>query len=96
MHYSEIGQPVETASTSNSPYYDLVPRDPVENLKWRIRCRERAMVDKRFRDVLWQACMQDACFWMAFACIGKGTRVVTDRGPIPIQDVTANDLVWVS
>lgn len=75
-------------------YFDLAPKDPIENLQWRIRCRERAIVDKKFRDVLYQACMQDLSFWMAFACIGKGTRVVTDRGPIPIQDVTANDLVW--
>ena len=57
-----------------SPYYDLVPKDPVENLKWRIRCRERAMVDKKFRDVLWQACMEDLCFWMAFACWGYDPR----------------------
>lgn len=72
----------------------MVPRDPIENLRWRIRCRERAIVDRRFRDVLHQACMQDLCFWMAFACIGENTRVVTNRGPVPIQDVTANDLVW--
>lgn len=57
-----------------SPYYDLVPKDPVENLKWRIRCRERAMVDKKFRDVLWQACMEDVCFWMAAFCWGYDPR----------------------
>ena len=57
-----------------SLYYDLVPRDPVENLQWRIRCRERAIVDKRFRDVLWQACMEDLSFWMAFACWGYDPR----------------------
>lgn len=57
-----------------SLYYDLVPRDPIENLQWRIRCRERAMVDKRFRDILWQACMDDVCFWMAFACWGYDPR----------------------
>ncbi len=74
VHYSKIGQPVETASTSNSPYYDLVPRDPVENLKWRIRCRERAMVDKKFRDVLWQAAMEDLCFFMAAFCWGYDPR----------------------
>lgn len=57
-----------------SPFYDLVPRDPVENLQWRIRCRERAIVDKKFRDVLWQACMEDLSFWMAFACWGYDPR----------------------
>lgn len=57
-----------------SPYYDLVPRDPVENLRWRIRCRERALTDKKFRNVLYQACMEDLNFWMAFACWGYDPR----------------------
>jgi len=51
-----------------SSYYDLYPKDPVENLKWRIRCRERALVDLRFRAALYQACMEDVLFFMAFAC----------------------------
>lgn len=51
-----------------TPYYDLYPKDPVENLKWRIRCRERALVDLRFRAALVQACMEDVLFFMAFAC----------------------------
>ena len=59
---------------SKSPFYDLVPRDPVANLRWRIRCRERAIVDKRFRDALYEACMSDLCFWMAFACWGYDPR----------------------
>ena len=74
--------------------YDLVPKDPIENLKWRIRCRERAIVDKHFRNAFWTACMEDVCFFMAAACIGKGTRVVTQRGPVPIENVTQFDLVW--
>ena len=51
----------------SSPYYDLVPKSPVENLRWRIRCRERALSDTEFRDVLWQACMEDVLFFCAFA-----------------------------
>lgn len=51
-----------------SLYYDLYPKEPVENLKWRIRCRERALVDLQFRAALVQACMEDVLFWMAFAC----------------------------
>ena len=51
-----------------SRYYDLYPKDPVENLKWRLRCRERALVDLRFRAALYQACMEDVLFFMAFAC----------------------------
>lgn len=59
---------------NSSPYYDLVPKDPIENLNWRIKCRERAIADKKFRDVLYQACMEDVCFWMAFACWGYDPR----------------------
>lgn len=57
-----------------SIFFDLVPKDPVKNLRWRIRCRERALTDKRFRDLLYQACMDDLCFWMAFACWGYDPR----------------------
>ena len=49
-----------------SPFYDLAPRDPIENLRWRIRCRERALKDKEFEDVLHQACMSDVLFFCAF------------------------------
>ena len=50
-----------------TPFYDLYPKDPAENLRWRIRCRERALKDKRFRLALIDACMLDPLFWMAFA-----------------------------
>ena len=50
-----------------SPFYDLAPKSPVANLKWRIRCRERAMKDKEFQDVLFQACMEDVLFFCAFS-----------------------------
>jgi len=48
-------------------YYDLVPKEPIANLRWRIRCRERALEDTRFRDALYQACMDDVLFFCAFA-----------------------------
>jgi len=54
-------------SMSKSPFYDLVPKGAVANLQWRIRCRERAIVDRRFRDALYQACMEDVLFFCAFA-----------------------------
>jgi hypothetical protein len=65
-----------------APYYHhklpdgryLVPRDPIANVKWRIACRERALEDIEFRDALWQACMDDVLFFMAFACWGYDPR----------------------
>lgn len=46
-------------------FYDLVPKDPVENLEWRIRCRERALVDEEFCQALMQAGELDPLFFMA-------------------------------
>ena len=43
------------------------PKDAGENLRWRARCRERALTDEHFRHGLWDACMEDVLFWMAFA-----------------------------
>lgn len=48
-----------------SVFYDLVPKDPVANLEWRIRCRERALVDMEFRNALWTAACEDPLFFMA-------------------------------
>jgi hypothetical protein len=76
--------------TSTSPYFNyklpdgrwLVPRDPIENMKWRIRCRERALVDRRFRDALWQACMDDVLFFCAFALWVDEPRALVKRKPM--------------
>jgi hypothetical protein len=50
-----------------TPFIDLVPKDPVKNLQWRIRCRERALVDVEFREALIDACELDVLFWFNFA-----------------------------
>lgn len=87
----------QTIDTSKAPYYYgktpdgrwLVPRDPIENVKWRIRCRERALVDKRFQDALWQMCMDDLLAFMAFCCWGYDPRArvkVTPFIPHPHQE----------
>ena len=51
-----------------TPFYNEYPQEPKANLRWRIRCYERAMEDLRFRHALWDACMEDVLFFMAFAC----------------------------
>ncbi len=52
---------------SITPFYDYYPKDPAENLRWRIRCRERALTDIPFRNILYDACMIDPLFFMGFA-----------------------------
>ena len=39
------------------------PKDPEKNVEWRIRCREHARADKRFREAFYQACMDDVLFF---------------------------------
>lgn len=41
----------------------LYPKDTIANVDWRIRCRERGLRDKRFREAFFQACMDDPLFW---------------------------------
>ncbi len=48
-----------------SLFYDLYPKDPIENLRWRIRCRERALEDEEFRAAFLQAAMDDPLFFFA-------------------------------
>lgn len=67
-----------------SPYYDLVPKDPIENIKWRIRCRERALVDEEFRNVLMQAGEEDPLFFMAaFLWVNEPRARIKTRPFIP-------------
>jgi hypothetical protein len=39
------------------------PKDPEANVRWRSKCREKAIADKGFRDAFWQACMDDPLFF---------------------------------
>jgi hypothetical protein len=39
------------------------PKEPLANVDWRIRCRDRAIADKGFREAFWQACMDDPLFF---------------------------------
>jgi hypothetical protein len=78
-----------------SPFYDLVPKDMIENLKWRIRCRERALTDIQFRNAFWQACMEDVCFFMSAVCYGYDPRAkhkIVPFIPYPHQEYVFNKL----
>ena len=51
-----------------SPYYDLAPTTPAENLEWRANLREAAITDRQLQAVLRQACQEDVLFFLVFAC----------------------------
>lgn len=90
--------------TDPTPYFNykmpdgryLVPRDPIENRKWRIYCRERALVDKKFRDGLWQACMEDVCFFLAFACYGYDPRAKKGQMIAPFIPYPHQEAVFIA
>lgn len=44
---------------------DLVPDKPVENVRWRFDCRERAIRDQGFLEAFRQACYEDVLFFFA-------------------------------
>jgi hypothetical protein len=69
-----------------SSFYNLVPKDPIENVKWRIRCRNRAITDKTFRDALWQACMDDVLFWFNSVCWVHEPRAKVKTKPFCLWD----------
>tara|TARA_Y100000593_G_scaffold12687_1_gene23465 strand:- start:7055 stop:8989 length:1935 start_codon:yes stop_codon:yes gene_type:complete len=73
----------------SSPLHKYYPKDPAENIRWRIACRKRALHDIEFRDALYDACMHDVLFWMAFACWSYDPRSrvkVTPFIPWPHQE----------
>ena len=46
-----------------TPFIGRVPKDPVENLRWRRKMRELALYDLQLREALRDAAMQDVLFW---------------------------------
>lgn len=56
--------------SSAAPYIDLVPKDPIENLKWRERWRKAAMTDRSLQKDFKQAAFEDPLlFFNAFAWV---------------------------
>jgi phage terminase large subunit len=49
-------------------HYLTVPRDLVENVKYRIRLREQCAADARCRGAVWRACKEDVLFFMTAMC----------------------------
>lgn len=79
-----------------STFHDIwsLPKNPLENVRWRMKVRRLALKDKKLQAALIEACRLDVLFWIQFACVGGDTLVVTKRGPVPITEVTPDDLVW--
>lgn len=54
--------------TTTTPYHDLVPMDPIENVRWRLTMREEARKDVRLQAVLRQAAFKDVLFFFKAFC----------------------------
>lgn len=70
----------------------MVPKGPITNLLFRRELIRKVMANPDLAGLLRQACAEDPFFYIN--CISAGTRVVTDRGPVPIEEVTIRDRVW--
>lgn len=53
---------------TTTPFIDRVPKDPVENVRWRVAMRRAALGDTELQHALYDACMNDVLFWFNFAC----------------------------
>lgn len=47
------------------PYYNLLPKDPIELLRWKIYVRQRCLTDREFRDDIESMCRKDVLFFLA-------------------------------
>src|SRR5882762_4634480 len=72
----------------------VVPRGLETNCRFRKAVLEEAARSLPMQKVLMQLCKSDFSFFVDVFCIGEGTLVLTDRGAVPIERVTYDDLVW--
>lgn len=75
-------------------YYDIVPKDLRDNLRFRRRILMDYRDDTLAQGQLWSMCQTDPLFYVNAFCVAAGTPVVTDRGLVPIENVQAGDKVW--
>lgn len=73
-------------------WHQRVPKEMAANLVYRKEIINRALQNADIRQGLIEACRLDRLFFID--CIAEGTLVLTNRGPVPIERVTKDDLVW--
>lgn len=54
---------MEDFKLKSLPYYPRVPKDPIENLKFRKKVIQRCMVDEEARAEQWMACSRDPLYY---------------------------------
>ena len=70
------------------------PKSLDANTLFRGAILDETSKDTIFAKQVYDLCRDDILFWINTFCIAEGTRVVTDRGLVPIQSVTPEDKVW--
>lgn len=63
---TRLNQP--SAEQLDLPFYNLLPKDPVACLKWKLYVRKRCVHDTEFREAIWEACRQDPAFFGVTFC----------------------------
>lgn len=79
------------------PFYNLLPKDPVGLMKWRIYARERAIDDLEFRGALLQMAEKDVAFFATTFCWIHETRGREAKSfPIDLWEDQVDVLAWLA
>lgn len=98
LEYRERCQQIKDEKTY--PFYswccDNVPgyKTMKGNIAFRLAILKRAANDLDFKNAVYTMCKKDILFYINTFCIAAGTKVVTDRGLVAIENVLSSDLVW--
>ena len=87
---------VPSAEQLALPFYNMLPKDAIGLLQWRIYVRERALRDLDFRNSIVAMCKQDVCFFAATVCYLHETRSLAGQhlGKFPfLPDCDQADLL---
>jgi len=64
-HRSGVVTPDERGfNRSDCEWYDKVPKDPADNVKFRLKLWAECAADKSFQNEVWQACAREPLFWL--------------------------------
>jgi hypothetical protein len=99
-HLQKIGEVRETKLNVKSPqllampFYNLLPEDHVDLIRFRIYVRQRCLEDLAFREQILDMCSQDVCFYANVFCYVFEPRPPRNI-PLKIWNDQANILAWM-
>lgn len=85
-----------SASVLDLPWYKYVPKEPHEQLAWRLYIRERGAKDERFRQAILQACQADVLFFAnSLVSVYEPRRLKRRRIPLNTYPDQDDHICWM-